>query len=78
MTLREYIAWLQAIVDADPKVLEFKVVYATDDEGNDFRPVWSNWTIWHYDDADREFLQYMDDDGEESYTAENGNAICIN
>jgi len=76
MKLKEYIELLNEIIEDDPRVLEFDVVYAIDEEWNDFKPVFDTWTIWRYEDG--EFTQYEDDEWEEIITVENWDTICIN
>ena len=44
------------------------LVYASDDEGNDFHELWNNPKIGRYDRRDREFNE----------TVNSVNAICVN
>lgn len=39
MKLKDYLKHLQELVEEHPEMLEYDVVYSSDDEGNDFKEV---------------------------------------
>ena len=45
MNLQEYVNELQTFLTEHPELAESKVYYASDDEGNAFRPVWSSSSV---------------------------------
>jgi hypothetical protein len=68
MKLKEYLDNLKKIVKENPKVLEFEVISAIDDEGNGYSPVIFSPTLGTFEDG--EF--------EDTKEIENQNSICIN
>lgn len=68
MKLRDYIEQLNLIAEENPDVLEYDVIYSSDDEGNDYQKIHYGPSIGYYED--REFRQY-----DEDYEP---NAVCIN
>lgn len=67
MKLSRYIEQLNELVEENPEMLEFDVVYAGDNEGNAYDKVYYEPTVGYYED--REFHQGDDYDY---------NAVCIN
>lgn len=67
MKLKEYLDHLNNLVKENPKILDFDVVYSSDDEGNYYGMV-------HYAPSVGEY------DFEEPFNSESDspNAICIN
>ena len=47
MNLEEYINALQVLIKERPELRKAPVYYASDDEGNAFRQVWSNGTVMY-------------------------------
>lgn len=47
MNLEEYINALQLLLTEHPELKKAPVYYASDDEGNAFRQVWSNGTVMY-------------------------------
>ena len=74
MKLKEYFERLQNMIDANPEILEYDVVYSSDSEGNDFNLVGYNPSIGLYDEEDWVKFQSYDtlDDGDTP------NAVCVN
>lgn len=71
MTLKEYAAKLTELAEKHP---DLEVIYAKDDEGNDFRPVHFGPTLGNYGDG-----QFISDDGTEEFIQDFGiNSCCIN
>ena len=73
MKLKEYINALQQIVDEDPLAEDLVVVYASDEEGNNFKLLDSVGTL-----AYSENLQTTDVDLEQVDNAAEANCIIIN
>ena len=67
MTLKEYLKTLNTIVKENPEALGYNMVYAIDDEGNDFLFVNYPPCMGHYNEDDGTFLDH-----------EKNNAICVN
>lgn len=68
MKLKDYIKKLTDIAEANPKALEYDVVYSTDDEGNAFNEVYCGPTTGYFDGC--EFYNQDSD--------QDDNAICLN
>jgi hypothetical protein len=70
MTLKEYKAALDEIIEANPKALDMQVIYSTDTEGNYFDTV--DWppTIGVYEDHEFDEQAYGIDLG--------SNAVLVN
>ena len=66
MKLKKYIKILNELVEKNPELLEAKVIYSIDDEGNAYNHVNFGPSTGHYDDGD------FDQESEDI------NAICIN
>ncbi len=47
MNLEEYVNALQVLIEERPELRKAPVYYASDDEGNAFRQVWSNGTVMY-------------------------------
>lgn len=69
MTFREYLESINTFAEQFPEALDLDVVYASDDEGNSFQPVYEIPSLGWY--VDREFYPKEDD-------IEEINAVCIN
>lgn len=67
MTLREFIANLEVVTNADPRTLDLLVVTSSDSEGNSFSPVSYLPTLGIYES--NEFSADLSD---------SVNAICVN
>ena len=74
MTLREYIKKLQKV---DPKYLDLPIIYASDDEGNSFHPVYNDPTLVEVDDPSAHYVEIVWDE-ETNLEGQNFNAIIIN
>lgn len=46
MLFKDYVAGLNQLLKENPQLANATAVYASDDEGNSFHEVHSNWTIW--------------------------------
>lgn len=55
MNLREYLKELQELVNKNPQALDYKVIYAKDDEGNEYSPVSYSPTVGFYDPEEWKF-----------------------
>lgn len=73
MKLKEYIKALQQVVDEDPLAEDLVVVYASDEEGNNFKLLDSVGTFAYSDN-----LQTTDVDLEGVDSAAEANCIIIN
>lgn len=72
MTVRDFYNNLTEMIAANPEVLDYTAVYAKDDEGNAFYPVYHSPTIGQFDEEDQDFSDLSEDfDG-------SPNALCIN
>lgn len=71
MKLKEYLEEINKLIKENPHILEYELVCSSDDEGNDFNPVYYGPTIGTYDEHKW---------GYERFTADNPvtNAICLN
>ena len=70
MKLKDWLDNLNKQIKLDPSMLEQLVVYASDDEGNDFNYVNYTASKGHYED--REYKELSSTDVEEI------NAVCLN
>lgn len=87
MILREFIKNLVELAEKDPRILDLKVVYNYDDEGNGYQEIHYGPSEGHHDgerggdftSAERieEHIQGLKEEGFEEETLEI-NAICIN
>ena len=75
MTLEKYLKHLNKIVEKNPDVLKYNVIYSKDDEGNEFEEVSYKPTLGFLDE-DNEFTSVEDEDWQE--LDEEPNVICIN
>ena len=71
MKVKEYLQTLVLMVKLNPKMEEFDVIYSSDDEGNDFKPVIFSPTLMEVVDEKDVNLNVKTD-------SENPNALCIN
>ena len=71
MKLKEYLNNLIEMVKKNPEIEEYDVIYASDNEGNDFKPVIFTPTIM-------KVLNEGDYSLEVETQSESPNAICIN
>lgn len=77
MKLKEYIQGLQDLIDKNPEVADYEVIYSVDDEGNGYGIV--NWdpSIGYYD-QDNEWIDEDDTEALEDQEIEEMNAVLIN
>ena len=76
MTLKTYIQQLNSLIEENPEYAELDVIYAKDDEGNDFQPVSFEPSLGNYD-CNGAFTQQSDFD--QLYEADKFvNSVCIN
>lgn len=68
MKLKEYIESLNQMVKDDPSILEYDVVYSSDDEGNSYEFVAFTPSVGHFSGIPWNGFD----------PTENPNAICIN
>ena len=75
MTLDDYIKYLTRLRNNNPNSGGWKVIYAKDDEGNNFKPVYYQPGVGIFDDRENEFISNWEEikDREEEI-----NAVCIN
>jgi hypothetical protein len=71
MKVKDYLQDLLLMVKLNPKIEEFDVIYSSDDEGNDFKPVIFSPTLMEVVDEKDVNLNVKTD-------SENPNALCIN
>ena len=71
MKVKEYLQDLLLMVKLNPKIEEFDVIYSSDDEGNDFKPVIFSPTLMEVVDEKDVNLNVKTD-------SKNPNALCIN
>ncbi len=71
MKLKEHMVSLGKMIEKDPQILEFDVVYSTDDEGNNFEEVRFSPDLGVYDKYSKEW-----DNARSS--KKKFNSICIN
>lgn len=76
MKVKEYLDNFNELIKERPEILEYDLVYSSDDEGNNYNKIFYTPGIGYYDKDDN---QYYDEDGEyfieEEYVA---NSVCIN
>lgn len=80
MTLKEYIDALTHILKKDPKIYgKMKVVYAVDEEGNDFKEVFYKPNIGHFEKSGSmgDFSPVVKG-STETEEGKSPNAVCIN
>lgn len=75
MTLKEYLKHLNKIVEKNPEALEYEVIYAKDEEGNEFKEVFYKPSLGFLDD-ENEYTAIDNEDWDE--LEEEPNVICIN
>ena len=83
ITVKQLIAELQKLVAEHPEVNEMVVIYASDDEGNNYQTVSNTPTIACVDDLKQRSLDLMGEFGEDTtvegiVTIEECNAVIIN
>lgn len=69
MTLKEYITHLNKIIEAWPEAENFDLIYAKDDEGNDYQGVSYTPSVVWWDSANQELSS--EEDGDKR-------VVCIN
>lgn len=74
MTLRNYIKSLENILKFNPGIEHYEVIYARDDEGNDFHKVLFNPSIVLTENLEETYLKV----NSELNDYKDGNSICIN
>lgn len=78
MILREFLDNINKMVEKDSSVLDLKVIYSKDDEGNGYQEVYYDPTLFYSED-DFTVSQEDFDDEQECFDEELVvNAICIN
>lgn len=75
MMLEEYLKCLNKIVEKNPKALKYRLIYAKDDEGNEFKNVFYTPSLGFMND-ENEYTPKDHEDWEE--LGEEPNVICIN
>jgi hypothetical protein len=78
MTLKQYIAQLNAVVKENPSAANFIVITSSDDEGNSYSPIYYSPTLGHYDSDDKNFVdeKSLKDYGLNS--KKHIDAVCVN
>lgn len=77
MKLKEYLENFQKLVETNPAILDYEVVYGKDDEGNNFQKVNYEPSIGIFDEEDDMFIS-ENQKGEWDREEEENNTICIN
>ena len=75
MKLKDYLDDMNALIKEHPEALEFDIVYAADDEGNDFQNVRNVACVGLY--QSREFTPATDFELNDM-TGSVPNAVCLN
>jgi hypothetical protein len=70
MKLKEYLNALNELLEKNPQAGDFLVIYSSDDEGNNFQPVYFKPGVLHVINLEESYLE-ISDKGEP-------NAVCIN
>lgn len=81
MKLKEYLSHLKKAVDADNSLLDMELVYAIDDEGNDFRQVNFLPTLGIFKQGEfisKDEIEEYNEDYETEYSDNDINSLCIN
>ena len=81
MKLKEYLIHLKKAVDADNSLLDMELVYAIDDEGNDFRQVNFLPTLGIFKQGEfisKDKIEEYNEDYETEYSDNDINSLCIN
>lgn len=73
MKVNEYYNHLKNLIKTDPKILDYEVVFSSDQEGNNFYKVVFRPGLGYYDQDSSEFVSEDCGDNELKY-----NALCIN
>lgn len=74
MKLKEYLEELQNKINKNPEILEYDVIYASDDEGNSYSEIHFGPTIFKFDGESVYNLDEADDYEEDELR----NVICLN
>ena len=77
ITVREFLEDINEEVKNHPELLDMPIIYATDDEGNDFHLVCSNTTKVFYENSDTHYGINVTVSSEEE-TNDEFNALLIN
>lgn len=77
MTLNEYISNLQQLLSDNPELGNLPVIYAADDEGNNYQKVHYTPSTAFVDDINSYYLEMLDKDECEEEGMK-PNAVCIN
>ena len=81
MKLKEYLSHLKKAVDADNSLLDMELVYAIDDEGNDFRQVNFLPTLGIFKQGEfisKDEIEEYNESYETEYSDNDINSLCIN
>lgn len=85
MKLKEYIETLQEFVKQNPQALDYKVIYAKDDEGNGYQEIHYSPSVGHTEDEyhieDFLTVEYIDEMIEEGDCEKDDyplNSVCVN
>lgn len=75
MKLKEYAELINKIANHYPNL---EVIYAKDDEGNDFQEVVYEPSIGYFEEGEYTEFDSIEDDEQQFLNIKNCNAICIN
>ena len=81
MKLKEYLSHLKKAVDADNSLLDMELVYAIDDEGNDFKQVNFLPTLGIFKQGEfisKDEIEEYNESYETEYSDNDINSLCIN
>lgn len=78
MTLKQWMEQLNKLVQENPEVRDYDLIYSTDDEGNDFHRVISDPTLVQVENLNERSLRIVGFKGDFEINDEDCNAICIN
>ena len=78
MKLKDWLKDLNSMIAVNPEILEYELIYSSDDEGNSFHKVISEPTLVQLEDVDKYYIELVGFDGDETINTKDCNAICIN
>lgn len=70
MTLKEHLDEINKLIESNPEVGNFPIIYSSDDEGNSYQPVWFKPTLVSVINLDQSYLEITNKG--------KANAVCIN
>ena len=77
MKLKEYLLYLNTMIKENPKCLDMTIIYATDEEGNEFKPIVMKPCICQVDSLGASFMQ-IEGFLEDTKNIKECNAVILN